>query len=112
MSVLRLNVPLVLETAARVADGLGGYAIRWTAEGTLFAAMKSGSGRAGLAEVGAESVVVWKIVIRGAPEGDPRRPRPGQRFRMGARVFQIDAVAEADRSGRWLVCTAREERQA
>lgn len=112
MSAPRPNVPLVLETAAREADGSGGYAIRWTPEGTLYAAMRARSGGTGLAEVGPESVVTWAITVRGAPEGDPRRPRPGQRFRMGTRVFQIDSAAEADAAGQWLVCTAREERQA
>ena len=50
------------------------------------------------------------ITLRAAREGDPRRPRPGQRFRMGARVFPIEAVAEADGAGLWLDCVAREER--
>ena len=62
------------------------------------------------AEVGAESVVAWRITLRAARLGDPRRPRPGQRFRMGARVFPIEAVAEADGAGLWLDCVAREER--
>lgn len=107
-----MSVPLILETAGRAGDGLGGYVVRWAALGRVFATMKAGSGRTGLAEVGPESVVGWKITVRAAPEGDPRRPAPGQRFRMGARLFPIDAVAEADAAGRWLVCTAREERQA
>ncbi|MBV0891934.1 head-tail adaptor protein [Paracoccus sp. Z118] len=106
------NVPLLLEAAERVSDGLGGYMVRWVPVGRLYGAMRAGAGRSGLAEVGAESVVSWKITVRGAPEGDPRRPAAGQRFRMGARLFAIDAVAEGDGAGRWLVCTAREERQA
>lgn len=107
-----MNVPLILEAPQRVGDRLGGYVVRWAVLGRIFATMQGGSGRIGQAEVGPESVVGWKITVRGAPEGDPRRPAPGQRFRMGARLFPIDAVAEADPSGRWLVCTAREERQA
>ena len=61
-------------------------------------------------EVGAESVVPWRITVRGARDADPRRPRPEQRFRMGARVFRIEAVAEADPAGLWLDCIAKEER--
>ena len=106
------DVPLLLETAERAEEGLGGYDIRWVTAGRLYGAMRAGAGRSGLAEVGAESVVSWKITVRGAPDGDPRRPSAGQRFRLGARLFAIDAVAEADAAGRWLVCTAREERQA
>lgn len=48
--------------------------------------------------------------MRGARDADPRRPRPEQRFRMGARVFRIEAVAEADPAGLWLDCIAKEER--
>ena len=62
------------------------------------------------AEVGAESVVSWRITVRAAREGDPRRPRPEQRFRMGARLFRIEAVAESGSAGQWLDCIAREER--
>ena len=61
-------------------------------------------------EVGAESVVPWRITVRGARGRDPRRPRPEQRFRMGERVFCIEAVAEAGKAGLWLDCLAREER--
>ena len=48
------NVALLLETAERVSDGLGGYAIRWVPVGRLYGAMRAGAGRSGLAEVGAE----------------------------------------------------------
>jgi head-tail adaptor len=41
--------------------------------------------------------------------GSDRRPRPDQRFREGARLFRILAVAEADAQGLYLTCFAREE---
>jgi len=72
--------------------------------------MRAGSGAERQGEVGAESVVPWRITVRGARGRDPRRPRPEQRFRMGERVFRIEAVAEADGAGLWLVCLTREER--
>lgn len=111
MSAPRLSVPLVLETARRLPDGMGGYRRQWQALGVVYAAMKAGAGAATEGETGPQSTVVWRITLRAAPEGDPRRPRPGQRLRMGARIFAIEAVAEADGPGLWLVCMAREEKQ-
>lgn len=109
MTAPRLTVPLVLETPERIVDGMGGYRVDWRALGLLYARMRAGAGTERQGEVGAQSVVSWRITVRGAPDGDPRRPRAGQRFRMGTRFFRIDAVAEADPRGLWLDCRAREE---
>lgn len=108
----RLNVRLALEAPERQGDGLGGYQVVWTRLGWLWAEMKAGSGRERFAEVGPESVVGWRITVRAAPMGDPRRPSPGQRLRMNQRLFRLEAVAERDAAGRWLTCFAREEDQA
>ena len=105
-----MTVPLILEGPDRVADGMGGYRMEWRRRGVLHARMQARAGTERQSEVGAASVVGWRITVRGAPEGDPRRPRPEQRFRMGTRIFRIDAVAEADPAGQWLDCHAREER--
>lgn len=110
MSAPRLTVPLVLESPERVPDGLGGYRMVWQRKGVLYARLRAGAGAERQGEAGAASIVTWRITVRGAPDGDPRRPRPEQRFRMGARVFRIDAVAEAGDAGLWLDCFAREER--
>jgi hypothetical protein len=53
--------------------------------------------------------VPYRIIVRAAPVGDDRRPRPEQRFREGERLFRILAVAEADRGQHYLTCFAREE---
>lgn len=105
----RLNVPLTLENAERLSDGMGGFDLCWRSLGVLWAEMRSGSGRETAGEIGAQSVVPWRITVRAAKAGDPRRPRPQQRLRMGKRLFRIDAVAEHDAAGRWLTCFAREE---
>lgn len=110
MSAPRTTVPLVLESPERVADGMGGYRIEWRALGILYAQMRAGSGAERQGEVGAESVVHWRITVRAARTGDARRPVAGQRFSMGGRVFRIEAVAEAGSAGLWLECRAREER--
>ncbi|MDQ7775485.1 head-tail adaptor protein [Paracoccus aminovorans] len=113
MSAPRLTVPLVVETPVREPDGMGGFRLAWQDVGQLWAEMRSGAGAERFAEVGAQSVVAWRITVRAAPAGDARRPRPEQRFRMGegaaARRFRIEAVAEADAAGCWLVCVAKEE---
>ncbi|WBU65339.1 head-tail adaptor protein [Paracoccus aerodenitrificans] len=110
MEAPRLSVPLVLETGERVGDGMGGSRIVWRAVGVVYARMKRRSGRLRGAQAGAETLLLWTITLRGFPEGDPRRPVAGQRLRMGARIFRIDAVAEADPAGRFLDIVAKEER--
>ena len=113
MRAPRLTVPLVIESPVRVPDGMGGFALSWQPVGQVWAEMRSGAGGEQLAEVGARSVVTWRITVRAALPGDPRRPRPEQRLRMGedpdARRFRIEAVAESDPQGCWLVCIAKEE---
>lgn len=112
MNAPRLTVPLELESPEQVRDGMGGYWIEWRLLGRHYAQLTAGSGGEGLAEVGPRSAVSWRIVTRGFPDGDPRRPRPEQRFRMGNRLFLIEAVAERDAFGRFLTSYAREEMPA
>lgn len=71
-----LNVPLQLETPQRQADGMGGFRMAWQVVGHLWAEMKAGTGRETRAEVGPQSLVSWRITVRAAKAGDPRRPRP------------------------------------
>ena len=113
MKAPRLSVPLMIESPVREPDGMGGYRLIWQDSGRIWAEMRSGAGGERFAEVGARSVVSWRITVRAALADDPRRPRPEQRLRMGegpaARRFRIEAVAESDPRGRWLVCIAKEE---
>lgn len=111
MSGPNLNVRLELEGSVRQDDGMGGYRTVWRRIGSLWAEMKAGAGQERGAEVGPESVVSWRITVRGARAGDPRRPMAGQRLRMGSRLFAVEAVAERDPTGHWLTCFAREEDQ-
>lgn len=113
MTAPRPNVNLTLESPHQEPDGAGGFRLLWRDLGHLWAEMRAPSGTERLAEVGAQSINQWRILVRAAPPADPRRPRPGQRFRMGegacARHFRIEAVAEAATDGRWLICTAKEK---
>lgn len=112
MGVPDLNTRLALETAERQPDGLGGHRTVWRPLGWLWARLESRSGREQGNGVGMVSVVQWRVTLRAAPVGDPRRPRSGQRLRHGTRLFLIEAVAEADAAGRFLDCFAREEESA
>lgn len=104
-----LNRRLTLEEPLDVADGAGGYTRTWVTLGTLWADIKAGTGRERAVESMTASTIPWKITVRAAPHGAPSRPKPEQRFRAGARIFRILAVAEADQSARYLTCFAQEE---
>jgi head-tail adaptor len=105
MAVPQLNIQLALETPDRRADSMGGYITVWQPLGRLWADLDSGSAK----DQGAISTVNWKITVRGAAIGDARRPQAGQRLRLGTRLFLIEAVAEQDTRGSYLICHAREE---
>lgn len=109
MSLPHLNRSLVLEAPVQVSDGAGGYTRNWQPLGVLWAQVKAGSGREAAAFAVTVSRVPYRIVVRAAPDGAPSRPVAGQRFREGARIFNIQAVAEKDAQGRFLTCHAQEE---
>ncbi len=104
---------LVLEAAQSQPDGAGGLAVQWQPVAVHWAEMRAGSGRnrSGAEEVPL-GVTLWRVFLRALPEAHPARPRPGQRFRDGARVLRILAVAEHDPRGGWLVCHAQQEEPA
>jgi len=104
-----LSRALVLQTPVITPDGAGGYATQWQALGTLWAEIRAGAGRERFASLGPSGEVRLRILVRAAPHGSDRRPRPDQRLIEGARIFRILAVAEADAQGRYLICTAQEE---
>lgn len=103
---------LALEEAVQNPDGAGGFDEVWQVLGTLWADVRPGTGRERGEGALSVSTVPYRIIVRGAPEGAPSRPRPDQRFREGARVFRILAVAANDPTGRYLTCFASEETPA
>lgn len=104
-----LNRPMVLEEASVTPDGAGGHAATWAPLGTLWCELRAGAGSERRGLIAPEGRMLFRVFLRAAPQGSPQRPRPDQRLREGARVFTILAVSEADPSGAYLVCTAREE---
>ena len=99
----------MLEERSMVPDGAGGFAVSWVALGEIWAAVTPGMGRDSAVAGIRLGEVALRITVRGAPEGAASRPIAGQRLREGGRQFHILAVAEADASGRYLTCFAREE---
>ncbi|MEM7722882.1 MAG: head-tail adaptor protein [Pseudomonadota bacterium] len=101
-----LTRALVLEAPVRVPDGGGGYAEDWSPLGTVWADVSPrGAGREGVSG----SKLALKITLRAVPQEAASRPKPGMRFRERARLYEIEAVTEADAAGRYLICFAREE---
>lgn len=109
MSAPKLTRALVLQSPVATPDGAGGFSTTWTALGTHWAAIDARGGQERLGALGPSGAVRLRITLRAAPFGTDRRPRPGQRFVEGARVYHILSVAEADAQGRYLDCTAEEE---
>ncbi|MGR3270433.1 head-tail adaptor protein [Thalassococcus profundi] len=104
-----LRHALVLEAPETSPDGAGGWTTSWTEMGTVWAALLPRSGRESTGEAGALATANYRIVVRGAQQGHGARPQPGQRFRLGVRLWAIQAVTEADAQGRYLTCYAQEE---
>jgi head-tail adaptor len=109
MSAPNLKRALLLEAVERSPDGAGGFSETWSALGTLWAEVLPGSGSDVLGEERMLSAVPYRIVVRAARSGAPSRPKAGQRFREGTRLFPIQAVTERDEAGRYLTCFVREE---
>lgn len=107
-----MNIELILEEPKQVADGGGGYQVVWSPIGTLWAEISSRS--ASERVVGSREIaeLSHKIVVRGAPDGSPRRPTTQRRFRSGTRVFQIFGIANYDERGRYLACWTKEANAA
>jgi len=112
MKPIYLSRKLDLEEAVELPDGLGGLSTSWAKLGTLWAEIVPGSGRDRAGEEVVLSAVLYRITVRGAPVGAASRPKAGQRFRAGKRVYPILAVTERDEGGQYLRCFVREETPA
>ena len=106
---VHLTRQLVLETPSELPDGAGGVVRGWDVLGTLWADVIARTGRERDGDGMPVSLTGYRITVRAAPVGSTMRPSPEQRFREGARLFRITAVAERDPRGRFLTCFAEEE---
>lgn len=106
-----LNRQLVLEAPQTEADGAGGFRVTWVEVGRLWARIVQRRGFETFSGARIRSRVPYRITVRAAPIGAPSRPRPEQRFREGARIFEILSVTENDLRGRYLEIEAAEGTQ-
>lgn len=104
----RLSRKLELEVLSRIDDGAGGFAGSWTGLGTHWGAVEPLTGRLERGEGRARSRTAYRITVRAVPPTSSARPKAGQRFREGARVYDIRAVLQSA-DARYLSCIADEE---
>lgn len=105
----KLSCLMALMTPVRTPDGAGGYAEVWSELGKLWAEVAPRTGRASGEAALPLSRTGFRITVRAAEVGSPRRPMPGQRLEHGDRRFVIEAVTERDADGRFLTVMARED---
>ena len=104
-----LDRKLVLEERQETADGAGGFTGSWQALGVHWASLRQRSGRLERGDGAARSRVSYILRIRAVAPDQPSRPRAGQRFRAGNRVFLIRSVGDARNAPGFLDCLADEE---
>jgi SPP1 family predicted phage head-tail adaptor len=103
----RLKSRLVLEKPTRVPDEAGGATVTWAAAATLWAELIPLKAEERPRGEGLVDMMLWRIVVR--YRGDVA---PGDRFRLGARLFLVLAVSDPGQDGRWLACLGDEEGRA
>jgi SPP1 family predicted phage head-tail adaptor len=94
---------LTLEKPAGNADGAGGTAIRWIAIANLWGAIDPHGGSEPAEDGRRISRQAHTITIRYR-----RDIAPTMRFRLGARLFHITAIAVKDGKRRFLACSVEE----
>ena len=100
----RLRLRLILEKPAATPDGAGGATIAWTSAATLWADMTPLRAEERSVGEGRGDLTRHRIVVRHRSDVEP-----GDRFRLGTRLFRIVGVTDPAEDGRYLVCLAEEE---
>lgn len=99
---------LIRQVEVRTPDGAGGYTNIWEERGALWADVDVRSGSLRVTELGEVPRLRVKITTHALPQDHEGRPVSGDRLRDGARLYEVEAVHEEDRRGRYLVCFANE----
>jgi len=94
---------LVHETPVEVADGAGGVRRSFLTVDALWGAIETTAAPEEIADRPG-AVLTHTISLRA-----PATLAPGDRLRLGARVFTVETVSDPDGRGRRLVCRCREE---
>ena len=106
--VPELNRPMVLEDRVLAPDTMGGQLVSWIALGTHWCELVARSMALRLLADHGQAKGTARILLRAVAPDVPSRPKTGQRFRDGARIFNIISVSEADAEGRFLECQVSE----
>ncbi len=106
---VQLSRKLTLEDRVGGGDGAGGNVGGWTALGVHWAHVEAQTGRYERGDGYPRARVPYRITIRAVAPDAPSRPKAGQRFREGDRLFRIRSVADDGARLRYLVCLADEE---
>ena len=94
---------LVHETPVELPDGMGGVTRSFVAVDSLWAALATRGAAAEIADRPG-AVLAHSVTVRA-----PATVEPGDRLRLGARRFLVEAVSDPDGRGRFLICDCREE---
>ena len=105
----RLSRKLVLEAREAVGDGAGGRSGGWQVLCTHWAQVEARLGRFEKGDGFPRARVPYKVTIRSMPQDALSRPKAGQRFVEGARVYLIKAVPDEATDARYLICYVDEE---
>jgi head-tail adaptor len=100
----RLNRRLVVEAPVDTDDGMGGVAVTFADQETVWAQMVPASARGDIDADTRGAIVAWRILMRAGPELTTRH-----RLRDGARRFDIVAIVRRDDA---LIEIAAQERVA
>ncbi len=99
----RLCKRVVLETPTDTPDGAGGFTRSWVSAAMLAADIVPVRASEGEFGEGHAGLVTHRIIIRGRTD-----ITSGDRFRLGARIFEVRAIHDRDEDGRYLTCLAQE----
>ncbi len=99
----QMRTQMVLEDPVETPDGQGGYAVAWTEQAAVWAALEPAGGRAELYADRAAVLSTHRIWLRHRDD-----VKPGQRLRRDARSFRIDQAEDADGTRRYLIIKATE----
>ena len=94
---------LVLEHAVTTPDGAGGATHEWFELTRIWGEMTPMGGREHAEYGRIDARLAYRIRIRHRAD-----VRPEMRFRLGERLFDIEAAYDPDERGRFLDCLCRE----
>jgi SPP1 family predicted phage head-tail adaptor len=100
----RLRLRLTLERATPTPDGAGGSTLSWSAVATVPADVTPVKADERSVGEGLSDLALHRIVIRKRAD-----VLTSDRFRLGARVFRIRAIADPAEDGRYLECLCEGE---